>query len=60
MRRRELDNLLEQAVADALGLDRPTHAARSQTSHGRTSRHHERARAPLLITASHRRVAQHA
>lgn len=61
MRRRDLDNLLEQAVADALGLDRNADFARPSMARLRpTRRPQARSRTPMIITTSHRRVAQHA
>ena len=62
MRKRELDHLLEKAVADALGLSLPplanTHRkAYGKPHHANTRRHTAR---PVVITTRYERVPAHA
>lgn len=61
MRKRELDTLLEKAVADALGLSLPPVANSHRRVHGKPQRTYARKHPkPLVITTRYERVATHA
>lgn len=61
MHKRELDHLLEKAVADALGLSLPPVANTHHRSHGKPHRIYARKYPkPAVITARYERVPAHA
>jgi hypothetical protein len=61
MRKRELDQMLEKAVADALGLSLPPVANTHHRIHGRPHRTYARKYPkPVVITARYERVHAHA
>jgi hypothetical protein len=61
MRKRELDQMLEKAVADALGLSLPPVANTHHRIHGKPHRTYARKYSkPVVITARYERVPAHA
>jgi hypothetical protein len=61
MRKRELDQMLEKAVADALGLSLPPVANTHHRIHGKPHRTYARKYPkPVVITARYERVHAHA
>ena len=61
MRKRELDQMLEKAVADALGLSLPPVANSHHRIHGKPHRTYARKYPkPVVITTRYERVHAHA
>lgn len=61
MRKRELDQMLEKAVADALGLSLPPVANTHHRIHGKPHRTYARKYPkPVVVTARYERVHAHA
>lgn len=61
MRKRELDRLLEKAVADALGLSLPPAATRHRRGYNKPHPGHARKHPePVVITTRYQRVPAHA